>query len=470
MINWATNLPDLKPKYLAIMQLIKSLIQTDQLLPGQRLPAERQLAAWLQVDRSTVSRALAELTTQGLLRKKRGSGTFVSQLPQLKPLTTTVNWQLMLHPTHSTATAIRNQIAQAQGLDHGQLIDGSRADLPTDLTPQLGQFTLDWQTHLDHQAQITATGDPALLTTLSRHTDLFPQLDLSQQTLMISGGAEQSLFLVLSSLLQPGDAVACVTPSYFNATAVFQTLDIRTYPVPLTTSHFDLDQLERTIRQHRVKLLLMNPTFENPTGETLTLTQRQQLLQLCQHYQLPIVEDDVFGWLVTDKAAMPPLKALAPANVIYISSLSKLLGPNTRIGWLIAPQAIGQRLLQVQKQLDMVPSLLAQEWVNLALNSPRFSQELTRVTTALTRRRAAVAAIFRQYRPEWRFTLPQGGFYLWVTQDDRDIFHKLLAQDILVRPGTLFGASRNAFRFNVAGMTPDRLTQLADRLKALDPA
>lgn len=465
MINWAASLPAIKPKYLAITQLIKTLIQSDQLLPGQRLPAERQLATWLRVDRSTVSRALADLSAQGVLVKRRGSGTFVAQIPQLKPLTTSVNWQLLRHPAPPSAS-LQAQLTQARALDHGQLIDGAAAGLPSELIPRLGQFQLDWATYLAQQTPATTLGDPDLLATLSRQPVLFPQLDLTHQTLMVAGGAEQSLFLVLSSLLQPGDAVAFVTPSYFNATAVFNTLSIRTYPVPLTTTHFALDQLDQTIRQHRIKLLIMNPTFENPTGETLTLTQRQRLLRLCQHYQIPIVEDDVFGWLVTDETAMPPLKVLSPANVIYISSLSKLLGTNTRIGWLIAPQAIGQRLLQVQKQLDMVPSMLAQTWVNLALNSPRFDGELTRLTTELTQRRQAVAAIFRRYRPTWRFTLPQGGFYLWVHQDDRTIFNRLLEQDILVQPGTLFGAGRGDFRFNVAGMTPSRQRDLANRLAA----
>ncbi|GEO69705.1 aminotransferase-like domain-containing protein [Levilactobacillus acidifarinae] len=465
MINWAANLPAVKPKYRAIIQLIKSLIQNDQLLPGQRLPAERQLATWLHVDRSTVSRALADLSAQGVLVKRRGSGTFVAQIPQLKPLTTSVNWQLLRHPI-TPGASLQAQLAQARGLDHGQFIDGAAAGLPPELIPQLGRFQLDWTTYLAQQSATTTMGDPALLTTLSRQPALFPQLDLTHQTLMVAGGAEQSLFLVLSSLLQPGDAVAVVTPSYFNATAVFQTLSIHTYPVPLTATHFALDRLEQTIRQHRIKLLITNPTFENPTGETLSLTQRQQLLRLCQHYQIPIVEDDVFGWLVTDETAMPPLKVLSPANVIYISSLSKLLGANTRIGWLIAPQAIGQRLLQVQKQLDMVPSLLAQTWVNLALNSPHFDSELTRLTTKLTQRRQAVAAIFHRYRPAWRFTLPQGGFYLWVHQADRHIFNQLLAQDILVQPGTVFGADRSDFRFNVAGMTPLRQRELARRLAA----
>ena len=95
MLNWS-HLPAIKPKYLAITQFIKQAIQNGDLLPGQRLPAERELATLLHVDRSTVTRALLDLAAVGILVKKRGSGTFVAQLPHVNQLANQVNWQAFL--------------------------------------------------------------------------------------------------------------------------------------------------------------------------------------------------------------------------------------------------------------------------------------------------------------------------------------------------------------------------------------
>lgn len=469
MINWSADLPPIKPKYVAIMQLIKTLIQTDQLLPGQRLPAERDLAQWFQVDRSTVSRALNDLATSGLLEKRRGSGTFVAKLAQLKPRSSNINWQLLLNPANQ-ATPVQEKLIQARALDHGQLIDGAADELPAELIPRLGSLDFNWQAYLLAQEQeLTTTGYRPLVNALGKRQSTRQRLDLTQQSLIISGGAEQSLLLILSSLVHAGEAVAFATPSYFNATAVFQILNVRTFGVTVDQNGVDLNYLEQIILKHRIKLLILNPTYENPTGATLTLEQRQAVLHLCQRYQIPIVEDDVFGWLVAPSDDVPTLKALAPANVIYISSLSKLLGSSTRIGWIMAPQVIGQRLLQVQKQLDMIPSTFAQMIASLALNSPDFPTELRRLTATLIQRRQAVAKIFHRYRPDWHFNLPQGGFYLWVTQTDSDIFNHLLALDILVKPGTHYGADRRSFRFNVAGMNDRQLALLAQRLQEPTP-
>ncbi|WP_203640484.1 aminotransferase-like domain-containing protein [Levilactobacillus andaensis] len=462
MPNWYADLPDIKPKYLAISQLITSLIQEDRLLPSQRLPAERELAKQLKVDRSTVSRAFQELTANGLLVKKGGSGTFVAPVPTVNTLPDKINWGQYLRNTTTSHSLIQRKLTQARALNP-HLIDGAANELPMNLIPQLGDLQLNWQDFLLAQRQEQDAGYLPLIQTLERHHTQRRQFRTDCQTLLITGGAQQALLLILSSLLKIGDAVAFTKPSYFATSAVFKTLGVRPFTIPLTPTGLDLAILEKTIRQHRIKLLLLNPTFQNPTGLLLSLEQRQRIIKLCQKYQVAIVEDDVFGWLSTKQGAIPTLKTLAPQNVIYISSLSKLLGSSTRLGWIVAPDAIGQRLLQVQKRLDIIPSMLAQVMANLALTTAAFDPGIAQLTQELAQRRQATVAIFRSLRPEWQFITPQGGFYLWVTQTDPAIFDHLLERQILVKPGTLYGAPKTAFRFNFAGIDLEQ----QERLKSL---
>ncbi|MFC6207312.1 aminotransferase-like domain-containing protein [Levilactobacillus tongjiangensis] len=466
MINWHEDLPPIKPKYLAITQLVKRLIQEDKLLPGQRLPAERDLAKLLHVDRSTVTRAFMELTASGLLVKKTGSGTFISELPQVNSLTTKVNWNVFLENASSSRDdTYQSKLLQARTLDKGHLIDGAANELPMALIPQLGSLQMDWRSFLMAQKQEQDAGYQPLIHTISRLHMQRNQFKTTNQSLIITGGAQQSLLLILRSLLQMGDAVAFASPSYFNSSAIFKTIGVKTYAVPTTSTGLDLDVSEDVILKHRIKLLILNPTFQNPTGRVMPLAERQRILHLCQSYQVAIIEDDVFGWLVPKEDVVPTFKSLAPENVIYISSLSKLLGSTTRLGWIVAPQAIGQRLLQVQKKLDIVPSMLAQVMAHLALSSDTFNAEIAKLTTELATRREAVTAIFRQERPNWEFITPRGGFYLWVTQDDPNIFNNLLDHQILVKPGPIYGATKHCFRFNFAGMDANLQQVLTQKLQ-----
>lgn len=465
MINWYDDLPDTKPKYLAITKLIRSLIQEEKLLPGQRLPSERKLAGIFKVDRSTVTRALLELSSSGLLIKKSGSGTFVSPLPQIHSSTRKVDWNLFLENHETTYSSYQSKITQARALNNHTLLDGAGNELPMELIPHLGSLQINWQNFLIAQKQSQDAGYLPLIQTISEMHKKRNQFKLNNQSLLVTGGAQQSLLLILRSLLQIGDSVAFAQPSYFNSSAIFKTVGIRTFPIPLTSSGIDLDVLEKVILKHRIKLLILNPTFQNPTGEIFSLEQRQRILKICQDYQIAIIEDDVFGWLVDSKDEVPTFKSLAPENVIYISSLSKLLGSSTRIGWIVAPQAIGQRLLQVQKKLDIVPSMLAQVMANLALNDESFNSEINNLKLELTDRQKIVSQIFHELRPNWHFSSPKGGFYLWVKQDDPEIFENLLKKDILVKPGPIYGAAKENFRFNFANFNKDALEQLSTRLK-----
>ncbi|MFD1417611.1 aminotransferase-like domain-containing protein [Companilactobacillus keshanensis] len=460
MINWHDDLPKIKPKYLAITKLIKSLIQEEKLLPGQRLPSERKLAQLFDVDRSTVSRALLELTSAGLLIKKSGSGTYISQLPQIHSLPTRVNWNLFLENNKTNYSLYQNKITQTRALDNGMILDAAGNELPMELIPNLGLLQMNWQNFLLAQKQAQDAGYLPLIQTIGHIHEQKKQLKLTEQTLLITGGAQQSLLLILRSLLRVGDSVAFAQPSYFNSSAIFKTIGVRTFPIPLTDMKMDLNVLEDVILKHRIKLLILNPTFQNPTGDIISLEQRQKILKLCQEYQIAIIEDDVFGWLVDSKDEVQTFKSLAPENVIYISSLSKLLGSSTRIGWIVAPEAIGKRLLQVQKKLDIVPSMLAQVMANLALTDETFNTEINKLTKELSIRRKNVTKILHELKPDWNFKTPKGGFYLWIKQNDPDIFEKLLKKNILVKPGPIYGTTKKDFRFNFANFDIERQQKL----------
>lgn len=463
MIDWASYGLDEKPKYQALQRLIEQLIQQGSLLPGERLPAERQLAIDLKVNRSTITRALDELATNGFLERAVGRGTYVSEAILVQLTHKRVNWHTYLTTQRlPKGQRIKQQYQTLIQQASPTLIDGFSSDLPPDLVPAFQLTTLRWNDFVQAQQLEQSNGYQPLLKAVQRHYS--SQLKVSQ--LLITDGAQQSLLLVLQGLLVPGDAVAIEQPSFFHEAALFKVAGVRTYETHVDADGLILTELEQLIKQHRLKLVIVNPNYQNPTGQVMSLKRRQALIALCQQYQIPIVEDDVFGWLNFDRQPLPTLKQLDPENVIYISSLSKIMGSSTRIGWLAATPQVIQQLAQIQAEMDLVPSIMAQQMVSLAMAEPQFQGQLQQLNALLEKRAKATYQALLKAFPEWKIEQPRGGYYLWVVYGEHAIsFDRFLAQEVVIAPGELFGSRIGAFRLNFARLDHTVLMQLVARLR-----
>ena len=155
--------------------------------------------------------------------------------------------------------------------------------------------------------------------------------------------------------------MVCENPTYTGLWNVFESPGVRLIGVPVTPEGMDLDALESVLEQTRVKLIFCSPTFQNPTGFTMPLAARQRLLELALRFQVPIVEDDVYGALRYRGRQIPPLKALDSAGlVIYLNSFSKVGFPGLRVGWLVASRPVIERLRWAKQRADLHTNLLGQ--------------------------------------------------------------------------------------------------------------
>ncbi|MCM1597448.1 PLP-dependent aminotransferase family protein [Latilactobacillus sakei] len=458
MIDWARYLPAQKPKYLAIKKMVINLLEQGLLSPGEPLPAERWLATQLTVNRSTVTRAFDELTTDGILVRRVGSGTFVSQQAGEQQAQRRVNW-------HTYLTSQPFQVGQVKGQALQQLI----AQQPADLMPQFQFPPLTWQDFNQAQEAETRLGYAPLLTAINRLNQENQKLVLPEGQLLLTAGAQQSLFLVLQGLLVPGDAVAVESPSFFHEATLFEATGIRSFGAPLDAEGIQLAALEQLIVKHRVKLVILNPNYQNPTGQVMSLERRQAVIRLCQTYQVPIVEDDVFGWLRFETTpALPTLKQLDPENVIYMSSLSKIMGASTRIGWVAATPQVIDQLVRVQREMDLVPSIMSQVMAALAIQEPHFQTQLVTLRQQLQTRARQTQRVLARALPNWQFSVAQGGFYIWGTRAVKPYaLAPFVAAHVALAPGTLFGAHQAAFRINFARLNVSQLMALAQRLQRL---
>jgi GntR family transcriptional regulator of abcA and norABC len=459
------------PVYISIVELILGYIKTGQLLPGQRLPSERKLAAALQVNRSTVVHALDELTALGWIIRKQGSGTIVNEGKWGISTTPRTDWRRYLEQNaFAKVHPFIEKIEQAVKQPKEQQLDLYTGELPLDLIPSFSFPPLTWKHFLEEEQQ-DDFGYLPLRQAISREMKNEYDFTLPSENLLITSGAQQALFLILQVLLQSGDSVAIEDPSFLYALPIFQAAGIRLYGVKMDKEGICLNDLEQTIRKHRVKMVMVNPSFQNPTGKTMTLKRRQALIQLCQKYQVPILEDNVFTQLnFIEAEEIPPLKKLDPENVLYIGSLSKILGSTTKIGWLSAPTSVIRQLAEARKMMDFSLSIFPQLLANLALTDEAFAEKIADLKEEVKQRGQAVYKIMANMK-EWDVAEPQGGFYLWATWKKGNLkpkdWSRFLEIGLLIAPSFIFSERNDSIRINFSRVAQAELPLFQSKIKAI---
>lgn len=459
-----------QPPYQKIIQLINTALQAGTLLPGQQLPPERQLAKQLNVNRSTVQHAFNELVSRGILERRVGSGTWVNS-GKWGVLSQKVDWQSYL--TANRLSDPDNYMVRLRQLDgQPRVINLAHSSIGADLALPVEMTALSGNQLVAQERHVNISGADELKEQLIRHLTGYLAQSVTPDQLLITSGAQQAFYLIAQGLLQFGDAIAIEKPSYFYQLSLFQAAGIRVLGIPLgTDGSLDLDELQHLYYRHHLRFLFVNPTGQNPTGQTMPLKARRALIAKCQELKLPIVEDDPLGMnLALTGSSIKTLKSLDPDNVLYIGSLSSLIGANARIGWLIAPPQLVDRLANIRQEMESGISIFPQLVASQFLKAPNLSHQLEHQNAQLASRFQNLRQALAPFESTGRLTYhrPANGNNLWVTllmpntllPSDYTIF---LANDLLVRPGFLFGVNQNQLRLSFTNFTDDLVTALTQK-------
>lgn len=445
-------------KYKQIIDFIKTKIAAGEWPIGSKLPSQRELAKIFAVNRSTVITALEELMADGLITAKMGMGTIVANntwtLMQQEP---SVNWNENIQlGSHQASMAIVQAINLAEGNE--QLLQLSKGELSRDLFP-LGQMKSVIRKVSEEMTSFGYEEPKGNLALRQAISDFLKKKGIlaSPSSILIVSGALQALQLIAIGLLQRGSTIFLETPSYLNSLSTFQSAGMKLSGLPMDHEGILAAQLAANRKVHRKSILYTNPSFHNPTGILMSSHRRQQLLDTAEKEQLPIIEDDVYGDLWLEELPPFPLKAADKfGNVLYISSLSKSLSPGLRIGWLVGPQSVIERLADLKMQTDYGSSSLSQKVALEWLSSGLYEQHLVNVRHQLRLRRDNMVTALKNYlsgKAEW--LVPRGGFFIWVKLQSvlsvKEIYLKLLKKRILINPGNIYGQhNQSYFRLSYA--------------------
>jgi len=264
-------------------------------------------------------------------------------------------------------------------------------------------------------------GYPALREELALFMKSKGVQDIDASGLIVTTGSQQALDLVGKTMLDEADTALVEAPTFLATIQCFRLYGPKVLGVPIDEHGVRVDLLEEMIQKHRPKLIYLVPTFGNPSGAMLSLDRRLKVLELAVKYETLVVEDDPYGDLYFASEPAPSMLSLAhrvPGSrewLVYCGSLSKVLSPGLRVGWMVAPQAMLQKATMCKQFSDAHTSTFAQATAAQYLKSGRMPNTLTHVREVYAERALAMGQSLREHFAEsLEFNQPQGGLFFWA--------------------------------------------------------
>lgn len=294
------------------------------------------------------------------------------------------------------------------------------------------------------------------------------------EQVLVTNGSQQGIDLVARLFLDPGDLVVVEEPTYLGALQTFAGWEASFLTVPLDGDGIRVDILADLLEHspRRPKLLYLVPTFQNPSGVSLSLSRRRHLLGLARQHGLVVIEDDPYGDLWYDQPPPPPLRALDP-DVVYLGTFSKTLAPGLRVGWVAAPPAIAEPLFFAKEGSDIHNERLSARTVYHAADG-FLDDHLAAVRPVYRHRRDVLLAGLAEFMPPGvGWTSPSGGFFVWVDlpkgRDAVALLARAAAAGVVYLPGAWFSpnptsATRRSLRLNFSTLPEDRIVEGLRRL------
>jgi DNA-binding transcriptional MocR family regulator len=468
-----------KPLHLGLADDLIARIEQGEWHAGERMPSVRELAVILNVSPFTVNRAIRHLSSTGHVQTVQGRGIFIADTGEPADAEGPVDysWQnaLLRKPISTRASQIVDPLIRSSLLSDDMIVLASGGET-TDVLPHKSLESA-WK-HLlsDVTSEMiggwSAQGEPPVrewiasyLTGTGIHT--------TPDNIIITNGGQQALSLVAETLLEPDDTVLVERPMYLFALSILDSLGVRCIDVAVDEDGAWIDAAEDLIERFRPKLILTVPTGQVPTGITLPLQRRRQLIEAAHRHGIMILEDDHSSEMTYDGPPPPAIKSLDPhGHVVYAKSFSKITLPALRIGAIVADGLVLDALKHAKLIHDRYTSTIIQSAFLTYVSRPSFPRDLARYRTIYRERRDAMLEALERYMPEGsRWTRPASGFHLWCTMPEgvsaQEVAVRAAANGVLVARGGAFFAQADpdrGVRLTFTSNEPDRIRTGIERL------
>ncbi|HEX2454025.1 MAG TPA: PLP-dependent aminotransferase family protein [Vicinamibacterales bacterium] len=464
-----------------VRQIAKALseeIQRGRLRPGNRLPGTRTLARTLHVHRQTVVAAVEELIAEGWLVSRQASGTFVAAgLPE--PSSRRSSFPVRARSRAASEFAIALPAAPVPELPR---VVPSGTILMSGTRPDLRLLSVDLIARAYRRA--LRTGGPSLLSysdpagvsrlrhALATMLSATRGLAVEPNSIIVTRGSQMALALTARAMLRPGDAVAVENPGYRPAWEAFRGAGAEVIPVRVDEHGIDVAALERLLTRQSITAVYVTPHHQYPTTVTLTGPRRAMLLQLAVRERVAVIEDDYdHEFHYRGRPVLPMASVDAEGVVIYIGTLSKVLAPGLRLGFVAAPPNLIARLIAHRSFIDLHGDPVLESAIAELLDEGLIQRHVRKMRRVYQRRLEILASALRQLGDFVRYRVPSGGTAIWVKTKDSQTMMRWSeasrANRVAFDPPSDYNVSpiqATGARLGFASLTEDELRQAVNRL------
>jgi 2-aminoadipate transaminase len=290
-------------------------------------------------------------------------------------------------------------------------------------------------------------------------------LEIPVEDILITNGSQQGLDLMGKTFLNEGDDVVIEEPAYLGAIQAFSIFRPRFNPVVLTEEGLDLRQFKSVMSRHKPKLIYSVPNFQNPSGISYSEKTRQEMADILQGTSTLLIEDDPYGDLRYTGSAKSSFKAILPANTILLGSFSKTISPGLRLGWIVAPHDIMEKLIIAKQAADLHTTHFTQCILYQYLKDNDIDAHIKKIKEAYGKQAKAMLDSIERYCPDGvAHTTPEGGMFLWITLPEnassRDLLDLAIKDKVIFVPGDPFYVNRqnaNTLRLNFSCMDEETI-------------
>jgi 2-aminoadipate transaminase len=450
-------------------------IEAGELGPGTKLPPTRELALEAGVNHLTAARAYRKLAELGYVTAQVGRGTFVRGLTPASSAVQGDDWQVYALPPDEISYSeqvLADTFALAGRDDVISLATGwpSPGSYPTE---ELARITADVFREVggDALSYLTPEGLFDLREQIAARGRVHGYADEADDVIVTSG-AQQALALAARATLEPGDVAVTESPTFIGMLTALRGTGARVIGVPVDRDGFDVAALERLLTRHEVKLVGIQSACQNPTGNNLSEGRRRRLADLAVERNFFILEDRVYADMNFEGPPVRTLRELAPAHVIYVNSLSKVVGGGLRAGWVAARGPVRDRLAMLKLEADFHSPTLIQHIAARWLASGAHDRHVERTMPFYRERRdALLASLERHLEGEYHVDVPRGGHHLWLTLrrplDEHALYSDAARNGVAFTPGSAITAERRSptsLRLSFSLLDPPELDEGVRRL------
>lgn len=299
--------------------------------------------------------------------------------------------------------------------------------------------------------------------------------NIKTENVLITSGSQQGLDLIGRAFIDPGDYIVCEAPTYVGALQAFDFYQARYATVRMDEHGMIVDEVEDAIKKCNPKFIYVVPNFQNPSGITLSLKRRLQLIEIANKYRLPIIDDNPYGDLRFSGEPVPSLCSLGGDTVISLSTFSKIVAPGLRIAWMIACPDIMPIFEKVKQCGDLHTSTYGQMVLLEYLRMGKLDDHVEKIRRVYgARRDIMIKSIEEYFPPEVKFTRPEGGLFLWITLPEgmsgKELLPKAIEAKVAYVYGSPFfpdGGGENTLRLNFSNANEEEIVEGIKRLGRL---